>query len=101
MYTMHSSLDVMFCITYDAFMLFEIGKHIRQERKKRKMSQATLASMLGMSRTTIGQIENGTIQDIGIRKLIRVLEILGLELRIRMAGTPPTLDELREGDDLL
>lgn len=82
-------------------MLFEIGKHIRQERKKRKMSQAALASLLGMSRTTIGQIENGTIQDIGIRKLIRVLEILDLELRIRMAGTPPTLDELREEDDLL
>ncbi|MBE0502337.1 MAG: helix-turn-helix transcriptional regulator, partial [Desulfuromonadales bacterium] len=41
-------------------MLFEIGQHIRQERKQRKMSQATLATMLGMSRTTIGQIENGT-----------------------------------------
>ena len=67
----------------------------------RKMSQVTLASMLGMSRTTIGQIENGTIQEIGIRKLIRVLEILDLELRVRMAGTPPTLDELREEDDLL
>ena len=82
-------------------MLFEIGKHIRQERKMRKMSQVTLASMLGMSRTTIGQIENGTIQEIGIRKLIRILEILDLELRVRMAGTPPTLDELREEDDLL
>ena len=80
-------------------MLFEIGKYIRQERKKRKMSQAALASMLGMSRTTIGQIENGTVQDIGIRKLIRVLEILDLELRVRSAGTPPTLDELREEDD--
>jgi len=63
------------------------------------MTQATLASMLGMSRTTIGQIENGTVQDIGIRKLIRVLEILDLELRVRRAGTPPTLDELREEDD--
>ncbi len=95
---MHIRLDALPCITYDALMLFEIGKHIRQERKKRKMSQATLASMLGMSRTTIGQIENGNIQDIGIRKLIRILEILDLELRIRKAGTPPNLDELREED---
>lgn len=77
-------------------MLFEIGKTIRAERKKRKMSQATLASLLRMSRTTIGQIENGTVQDIGIRKLIRILDVLGLELRVRMAGAPPTLDELRE-----
>lgn len=82
-------------------MLFEIGEHIRQERKKRKLSQAALASMLGMSRTTIGQIENGTIQDVGIRKLIRLLEMLDLELRVRTAGTPPTLDELREENDLI
>jgi transcriptional regulator with XRE-family HTH domain len=51
-----------------------------------------------MSRTTISQIENGTIQDIGIRKIIRILEILDLELRTRSAGSPPTLDELREED---
>jgi len=79
-------------------MLFEIGEHIRQERKKRKMSQAKLAGLLGMSRTTISQIENETIRDIGIRKIIRILEILDLELRTRSAGSPPTLDELREED---
>lgn len=60
------------------------------------MSQADLATMLGMSRTTIGQIENGTVQEIGVRKLFRILETLELELRVRPAGRPPTLDELRE-----
>jgi transcriptional regulator with XRE-family HTH domain len=77
-------------------MLFDIGQQIRSERKSRKMSQAVLAKLLGMSRSTISQIENGTVQEIGIRKLIRILDVLGLELRIRRAGTPPTLDELRE-----
>jgi transcriptional regulator with XRE-family HTH domain len=77
-------------------MLFEIGKRIREERKKRKMTQAHLANLLGMSRATISQIENGVVQDIGIRKLFRILEILDLELRVRKAGAPPTLDELRE-----
>ena len=77
-------------------MIFNIGKEIRETRKKRKVSQATLAKALGMSRTTIGQIENGTVQEIGVRKLIRILEYLGLELRVRQAGSPPTLDELRE-----
>jgi len=48
-----------------------------------------------MSRTTISQIESGTVQEIGVRKLIRVLEYLDLELRVRPAGVPPTLDELR------
>lgn len=76
-------------------MLFEIGEQIRLARKARGISQADIARSLGMSRTTIGQIENGSVQDIGVRKLIRVLEFLGLELRIRPAGRP-TLDELRE-----
>jgi transcriptional regulator with XRE-family HTH domain len=82
-------------------MLFEIGKHIREARKTRKISQSKLGKALGMSRTTIGQIENGTVREIGVRKLIRLLEYLGLELRIRPAGKPPTLEELREEDDHL
>ncbi len=77
-------------------MLFEIGEQIRKTRKERRITQADIARSLGMSRTTVGQIENGTIQDIGVRKLIRVLEFLGLELRVRPGGQPPTLDELRE-----
>ena len=77
-------------------MMFAIGKQIRQARKSRKITQADLADAIGMSRTTIGQIENGTVQEIGVRKLIRVLEFLGLELRVRPAGRPPTLEELRE-----
>lgn len=77
-------------------MLFDIGRNIRSARKARRLSQAELASAVGMSRTTIGQIENGTVQDIGVRKLIRILELLELELRVRPAGRPPTLDELRE-----
>ena len=92
----HIELDRYSCIVYSAVMLFYIGKQIRKARKYRKVSQAELAKALGMSRTTIGQIENGTVQEIGVRKLIRVLEFLGLELRVRPAGRPPTLEELRE-----
>lgn len=80
-------------------MLLSIGKNIRDERKRRKISQAHLAKALGMSRTTIGQIENGTVQEIGVRKLIRLLEYLGLELQTRPAGKPPTLEELREEEN--
>lgn len=78
-------------------MLFEIGAKIRVERKRRKITQGQIADVLGMSRTTISQIESGVVQDVGVRKLIRILEYLGLELQVRKAGIPPTLDELREG----
>ncbi|HIJ96670.1 MAG TPA: helix-turn-helix transcriptional regulator [Desulfuromonadales bacterium] len=81
-------------------MLFTIGEHIRQVRKKNKLSQTELARILGMSRTTIGQIESGTVREIGVRKLIRILEYLGLELRVRQLGTPPTLEELRDKESV-
>ncbi|NCO53273.1 MAG: helix-turn-helix transcriptional regulator [Deltaproteobacteria bacterium] len=77
-------------------MLIEIGRKIQQARKIRRITQADLGNALGISRNTIGQIERGTVQDIGVRKLIRVLEFLGLELQTRPAGRPPTLEELRD-----
>jgi transcriptional regulator with XRE-family HTH domain len=77
-------------------MLFNIGEKIKKERKHRGITQMKLAQDLGMSRTTIIQIESGTIQEIGVRKLIRILDYLGLELRVRAAGSPPTLDELMQ-----
>jgi transcriptional regulator with XRE-family HTH domain len=77
-------------------MLFYIGKKIKTERKRRKLTQKQIAKALGMSHATISQIEAGIVQDIGIRKLTRILEYLGLEISVRMAGTPPTLEELRE-----
>jgi transcriptional regulator with XRE-family HTH domain len=55
-------------------MLFEIGEELRKERKRRRLSQGEMAKDLGMSRTTISQIESGTVQEIGVRKLIRMLE---------------------------
>jgi transcriptional regulator with XRE-family HTH domain len=80
-------------------MLFYIGKQIQTERKRRKITQDQLAKSLGMSRTTIGLIENGTIREIGVRKIIRILEFLGLELSVRPMGKPPTLEEIREEGD--
>lgn len=76
-------------------MLFKIGEKIRKERRHRKVSQEKMAKDLGMSRATISQIESATVQEIGVRKLIRILEYLHLELRVRPTGSPPTLDELR------
>lgn len=77
-------------------MLFDIGRDIRAARRIRRMSQQELAKNLGMSRTTISQIESGTVREIGVRKLMRILDSLGLELRVRPAGHPPTLEELQE-----
>lgn len=73
-----------------------LGEKLRAQRKRYKLSQAELAQKTGISRSSLSQLENGTITDIGIRKVMRVLEYLGLELTVRPAGAPPTLDELRQ-----
>ena len=94
-YAKQKLIELGVCFVYSTNMLFEIGADIRKERKRRKLSQATMAQDLAMSRTSISQIESGSVQEIGVRKLIRILEYLDLELRVRPAGAPPTLDELR------
>jgi len=75
-------------------MLFAIGHAIREARKRQKVTQAEAAKAAGIGRSSLSQIENGAIQDIGIRKVIRVLDFLGLELTTRPKGAPPTLEEL-------
>jgi len=76
-------------------MLFLLGNAIREARRRKKLTQSALAKAAGIGRSTLSQIENGAVTDIGIRKIIRVLDYLGLELATRPQGAPPTLEELR------
>jgi len=61
----------------------ETGSLLREGRKQAQMTQAELAHRLRMSRATISQLENGVIGDLGIRKLIRVCDRLGLEILVQ------------------
>lgn len=72
----------------------EIGQLIRTARKGRKLSQASLGQQLGMSRATISGIENGTVPEIGIRKVLSICAALGLELLAQQKSKRPTLQQL-------
>jgi len=76
--------------------MFDLGVKIRQARNEKKLTQAQLADSSGITRKTLSQIETGTVPDIGIRKVVRILEILGLEISLRPVGAPPTLEELQK-----
>lgn len=76
--------------------MVELGQMIRRTRKEKRLTQAAVAAAVGIGRMTLSQIENGTIQEIGIRKVMRLLDYLGLELAVRPAGAPPTLEELQK-----
>jgi len=70
----------------------EAGITVRDARKQAGLTQAELAGRLGMSRATISQLETGVIGDLGIRKLSRIADRLGLEIVIR-PRRPRTLHE--------
>jgi transcriptional regulator with XRE-family HTH domain len=76
-----------------SIMLEAIGHTIRSARKARGWSQQQLADMCHLDRTTIGALERNAYNDIGIRKVDRVLMVLGKVLTTKNAGLP-TLDEL-------
>jgi transcriptional regulator with XRE-family HTH domain len=73
--------------------LDQLGQQIKALRKERHWSQQQLADMAGLDRTTVGMLERNSYNDIGIRKVQRVLELLDRKLVIGMNGLP-TLDDL-------
>ncbi|MGH8217135.1 MAG: helix-turn-helix domain-containing protein [Steroidobacteraceae bacterium] len=75
--------------------LDEIGANLRAARKSAGRSQAEVARALGMSRATISAIENGTVGEIGVRKIIALCAALGLSLSVTSRASRPTLGELR------
>lgn len=60
----------------------ELGPQIRAARTAKKLTQEALAQTTGLSRTTVNLLESGTGADIGVKKLIAVLEAVGLELGV-------------------
>jgi transcriptional regulator with XRE-family HTH domain len=44
------------------------------------LTQAQLASLAGLSRATVNQLEAGSIKDLGVAKLAAVLDLVGLRL---------------------
>jgi len=65
--------------------LSEIGSDIRKQRLEMGLTQEQLARLTELSRTTINQLENGTLSDLGYAKLSHILSVLGLDLQAQPA----------------
>ncbi len=72
----------------------ELGNQIKVLRKKKGWTQKQLAEFSSLDRTTIGSIERGDYSDIGIRKVQRVLLLLGKCLTLKDVSLL-TLDDLK------
>ena len=76
--------------------LQKLGFEIKTLRKERKWSQADLEKYSGITKRTISKIENGFIDEVGIKKVDNILDLLGVELSVRAKGRPRTLEELQD-----
>lgn len=66
----------------------DLGREIRNARRLKNLTQADLARETGLSRETLNLLESGLVRDLGVRKVLKVLDHLGLELLVRVrAGT--------------
>lgn len=75
--------------------LDDIAQSVRTNRKARRLTQHQLAAQAGVSRALIAALEGGRLAELGVKKLIRILNALGLELRIATLNlSRPTLEDL-------
>ena len=74
-------------------MLENISHTIRTARKACGITQQQLAELTQLDRTTVGALERNDYNDLGIRKVERVLRVLGKSLSSQDISLP-TLDDL-------
>lgn len=75
--------------------LDELGREIKLLRKEKNWSQDDLEKYSGITKRTISKIENGFIDEVGIKKVEIILDLLGVEFSLRPKGRPKTLEELQ------
>ena len=73
----------------------ELGQEIRRARQARGLTQAALARAAGLSRETLNLLESGLVRDLGIRKVLAVLDHLGLAIALQPIGRPRRPDFVR------
>ncbi len=73
--------------------LRELGLQVAQARRALGCTQSELAAAAGLSRQTVSALERGEIGDLGVRKVLRLLEALDHTLVVRRRGHRLTLDD--------
>ena len=80
--------------------LIDIADEIRLRRKQFGMTQWQLAQKSGVSRARIALLESHNISEIGFKNLMRIMNAVGLDLRItNLNQRRPTLEDLIEDAD--
>lgn len=74
--------------------LLDLGIEIKRVRKEKNWTQDDLEKYSGITKRTISKIENGFIDEVGIKKVDTILDLLGFEFATRLKGRPKTFEEI-------
>lgn len=73
--------------------IFELSTAVRIRRSDMGLTQIALATLSGLSRATVNQVEKGTIKDLSLTRAARLLEVLGLSVAIATPRPRPASRE--------
>lgn len=76
--------------------LSDLGHEVARARREKGLTQKQLGALTGMGQSTLARFETGQVAEFGSRKLLRLLEVLGLELALVPARRQFTLDDALE-----
>ena len=74
--------------------LQNLGKKIAVLRREKGLSQDEVCRVAGISRTTLSQLENSELSELGFNKVHRILSYLDKDLSVVNKASLPTLDDL-------
>jgi transcriptional regulator with XRE-family HTH domain len=76
--------------------LDELGLKLKELRKEKNLTQEQLEEYSNITKKTISKMENGFYDEVGIKKVETILDLLGYEFSIRLKNRPRTLEELQD-----
>lgn len=75
--------------------LQELGLAVAQRRRAMGLRQLVVAAQVGITPESLSRFERGRLAELGTRKLLAVLSILGMELDLVLTRQSCLLDDLR------
>lgn len=76
---------------------YELGKELALLRKSKNISQQTISKDLNISRATISNFESGTSSDIGLKKVLQIIDYLGYEINLKEKSPFPIFEDVING----
>lgn len=73
----------------------ELGEAVAARRRFLGLKQGYVASRAGLAQGVLSRFERGNSSELGSRKLLAVLAVLGMELEFAEMKVSGSLDELR------